>query len=148
MTHSKMKLLPQALLAALVISPLAFAQQTAQKVEKIEVTGSNIKRIETETSAPIQVITAEEIRQSGKQTVTEVLRELPMNAAGGLNRYPDREAFRQDDRGFTYREIAAQPGLGVLVLLCLLQWGGLLAERWIFFADARHPQTLYHAARA
>ena len=44
--------------------------------------------------------------------------------------------------------IAAQPGLGVLVLLCLLQWGGLLAERWIFFADARHPQTLYHAARA
>lgn len=44
--------------------------------------------------------------------------------------------------------VAAQPAAGVLVLLCLLQWGGLLAERWIFFADARHPQTLYHAARA
>ena len=44
--------------------------------------------------------------------------------------------------------VAAQPGVGVLVLLCLLQWGGLLAERWVFFADGRHPQTLYHAARA
>ena len=44
--------------------------------------------------------------------------------------------------------IAAQPGFEVLVLLCLLQWGGLLAERWVFFADARHPQTLYHARGA
>jgi sulfite dehydrogenase (quinone) subunit SoeC len=44
--------------------------------------------------------------------------------------------------------IAAQPGFGVLVLLGLVQWGGLLAERWIFFADAHHPQTLYHAKGA
>ena len=35
----------------------AQAQQPAQKIEKIEVTGSNIKRIDTETSAAIQVIT-------------------------------------------------------------------------------------------
>lgn len=44
--------------------------------------------------------------------------------------------------------LAAQPTAAVLLLLSLLQWGGLLAERWIFFADAHHPQTLYHAARA
>lgn len=30
-----------------------------------------------------------------------------------------------------------------LVLLFLLQWVGLLAERWSFFTEARHPQNLY-----
>ncbi len=30
-----------------------------------------------------------------------------------------------------------------LAALGLAQLGGLLAERWIFFADARHPQNLY-----
>ncbi len=44
--------------------------------------------------------------------------------------------------------IATQPGAGALMALCAVQIGGLLAERWIFFADANHPQTLYQAARA
>lgn len=33
------------------------------------------------------------------------------------------------------------------VLLCIaavIQWAGLLAERWFFFAEARHPQNLYY----
>lgn len=34
----------------------------------------------------------------------------------------------------------AWPWLVALVL----QWPGLLAERWLFFAQARHPQNLYH----
>jgi sulfite dehydrogenase (quinone) subunit SoeC len=25
----------------------------------------------------------------------------------------------------------------------LILWLGLLAERWLFFAEARHPQNLY-----
>ena len=84
MTHPKLKKLSQLLFVALgagttaplLVSP-AFAQQaTPQKIEKIEVTGSNIKRIDAETSAPIQIITADEIRRSGRQTVTELLREL------------------------------------------------------------------------
>jgi len=44
--------------------PAIFAQvalpagaQQARKVEKIEVTGSNIKRVDTEGPAPVQVIT-------------------------------------------------------------------------------------------
>ena len=39
----------------------------------------------------------------------------------------------------------AQAGLGAIGLaaLGLAQLAGLLAERWIFFADARHPQNLY-----
>jgi iron complex outermembrane receptor protein len=61
----------------------AFAQApadlAAQKVEKIEVTGSNIKRVDTETVAPVQVITRDDIERSGKLTIAEVIRELPTN---------------------------------------------------------------------
>jgi DMSO reductase anchor subunit len=31
-----------------------------------------------------------------------------------------------------------------LAVLFLLQYAGLLAERWCFFVEARHPQNLYH----
>jgi DMSO reductase anchor subunit len=27
---------------------------------------------------------------------------------------------------------------------CVIQYAGLLAERWFFFADARHPQNIYY----
>lgn len=38
-------------------------------------------------------------------------------------------------------------GLRTLVLLAfLIQYAGLLAERWFFFAQARHPQNLYYQA--
>jgi DMSO reductase anchor subunit len=29
-----------------------------------------------------------------------------------------------------------------------LQYAGLLAERWYFFAEAKHPQNLYYQAIA
>ncbi len=39
------------------------------------------------------------------------------------------------------------PGLAwVLAAACLAQFWGLLSERWLFFAQARHPQSLYHPA--
>jgi DMSO reductase anchor subunit len=28
----------------------------------------------------------------------------------------------------------------------VIQYAGLLAERWFFFAQARHPQNLYYQA--
>ena len=33
-----------------------------------------------------------------------------------------------------------------LVVVFGLQYAGLLAERWFFFAQARHPQNLYYQA--
>jgi DMSO reductase anchor subunit len=39
--------------------------------------------------------------------------------------------------------------IGVSVVLlaaaCLVQYAGLVAERWFFFAEAKHPQNLYYA---
>ena len=37
---------------------------------------------------------------------------------------------------------------GTLFFSFVLQYGGLLAERWYFFAEARHPQNLYYQAIA
>jgi DMSO reductase anchor subunit len=35
-----------------------------------------------------------------------------------------------------------------LVLAFVVQYLGLLAERWFFFAQANHPQNLYYQAVA
>ena len=91
----------------------AFAQQ-AQKVEKIEVTGSNIKRVDTETAAPVQIITREEIQATGKQTVTELLRDLPQNMTGGLNDLTGSASFSSGASTISLR------GLGSTATLVLL----------------------------
>lgn len=40
----------------------------------------------------------------------------------------------------------AQRETAALVLAFLVQYAGLIAERWFFFAQARHPQNLYYQA--
>jgi len=38
------------------------------------------------------------------------------------------------------------PGAALLTLAFTIQFAGLLAERWFFFAEANHPQNLYYQA--
>ena len=40
----------------------------------------------------------------------------------------------------------ASPYLPILAIL--IQYSGLLAERWYFFVEARHPQNLYFQSMA
>src|SRR3954462_8721740 len=68
-------------IAALFAVGAAYAQAPATS-EKIEVTGSNIKRIDAETPSPVAIITREEIRQSGKRDVAELLRNYWVSSAG------------------------------------------------------------------
>ena len=63
----------------------AYAQTTAPDI-RVEVTGSNIKRIEGEGALPVQVITRQEIEQVGIQTAIGVVERLSANSSiGGLN---------------------------------------------------------------
>ena len=39
-----------------------------------------------------------------------------------------------------------EPTRGVLLLSVVVQFAGLIAERWFFFAQAYHPQNLYYQA--
>jgi iron complex outermembrane receptor protein len=52
--------------------------QEQKKVEKIEVTGSAIKRVDAEGPAPVEIITREEIRRSGAATINELLKTIPV----------------------------------------------------------------------
>jgi iron complex outermembrane receptor protein len=57
------------------------AEDNTTPLEKIEITGSNIKRAEAATSENVQVITAEEIKRSGQPTVADYLRTVSANFA-------------------------------------------------------------------
>ena len=53
---------------------------------RVEVTGSNIRRVETEGALPVQVITRSDIEREGIQTAAQVVERLASNASiGGIN---------------------------------------------------------------
>ena len=64
---------------------VAYAQQPAPaaKVEKIDVTGSSIKRIEGESALPVTVITRQEIEKSGATNPMELLQIISSNNSFG-----------------------------------------------------------------
>jgi len=62
----------------------AMAQDTQGSIQRVEVTGSSIKRATAETASPIQVISREDIAKSGKATVAEYLQTLTADGAGSL----------------------------------------------------------------
>jgi len=74
-------------IAATFVAGAVFAQQAQQpqKVEKVEVTGSNIKRTDVETVAPVDVITREQIERSGQPTIADVLRNVPANSGNSYS---------------------------------------------------------------
>lgn len=72
-------------LAALSLASQIHAQAQSSsadpaKIERVEITGSMIKRADAETPAPVSVITQEDIQRSGVSSVEELLR---MNSAVG-----------------------------------------------------------------
>jgi outer membrane receptor protein involved in Fe transport len=63
--------------AASIAAPTFAAEEGAEKIEKIQVTGSRIKRADMETSSPIQVTSAEDIKVSGFTRIEDMLNTLP-----------------------------------------------------------------------
>lgn len=72
-----------------VVAGSAFAQTAPaapeKKVEKIEVTGTNIKRADIEGPLPVLVITREEIDRSASATAGDFVRGLTVNSGGSGN---------------------------------------------------------------
>ncbi|ADN75372.1 TonB-dependent receptor [Ferrimonas balearica DSM 9799] len=67
---------------AALTAPAVIAAET-DEVERIEVTGSRIKRTDVESSSPVQVFTAEEIQEIGFTRVEDILNQLPQVEAAG-----------------------------------------------------------------
>lgn len=74
----KTKVSAAAVLALSVLAPPTVAQTT----DRIEITGSRIKRIDATAESPIVTVTAEDIRQSGVVTAEQFLNTLPQVTAG------------------------------------------------------------------
>ncbi len=62
------------LMALVGVGQVAMAQE---KVERVEVTGTSIKRIATEGALPVTTIGKEEIAKTGATTVSELMQALP-----------------------------------------------------------------------
>ncbi len=70
-----------------VVGTAAYAQQTPaqqQQLERITITGSNIRRTDQETVAPVEIITREQIERTGRPTVADVLKTIPANIGGSF----------------------------------------------------------------
>lgn len=81
-----------------------------EKIQRVEVTGSNIKRIEQEGVSPITVLSKEDIMRSGANSVLDVMRTL--TAAGGNgNEFSGSNSFRNGATSVSLR------GMPTLILL-------------------------------
>lgn len=81
-----------AALAAALAAPLSAAADTttdaagdASTLAAVRVTGSNIKRSDTETANPVQVIGREQLQATGKASVADVLRSISANTGNAAN---------------------------------------------------------------
>lgn len=95
----------------------AFAQDktTDPVVQKIEITGSSIKRINAETALPVQVISRVEIAKTGATTAEQLLTTLSANTG-----YTQESASISDKPGSSGMSGANLRGLGVSSTLVLL----------------------------
>ena len=75
---------PTRLAAAVGVALFGGEAATAQDI-RISVTGTNIMRTDTETAAPIQTITREDIVASGLQTISDVVRQITANNNGSVS---------------------------------------------------------------
>ncbi|KPZ57946.1 MULTISPECIES: TonB-dependent receptor domain-containing protein [unclassified Pseudoalteromonas] len=71
--------------AAFSSSSFAAEEESAEKVERIQVTGSRIKRTDLEGASPVVSITSADIKLEGDYTVADALRSSSLNSFGSFS---------------------------------------------------------------
>lgn len=71
--------------AGLALVTASASAQEVQKGERVEVTGSSIKRIDGETALPVTIIKREDIDRLGVVSASELLDRISANNGGGYN---------------------------------------------------------------
>ena len=116
----KLKKLAQ-VISLVCIAGSALAQTPVpQKVEKITITGSNIKRVESEGALPIQVITREEIERQGIVSAEQLIATLTSNGSGLDNLASNADVVDGASRGNNGASAANLRGQGAAATLILL----------------------------
>lgn len=101
--------------ALLIATPAAAQQQTAdsQKLERVEITGSLIPRIQGETSLPVTVVSANDLRAVGVTNAQEALTYVTQNQSSTVS----ASSVGATNGGASYADLR---GLGVARTLVLL----------------------------
>ena len=119
-THATFTLRPSAQAAAIAVALLAsqaaIAQTEANSLQRVEVTGSSIKRLEGETALQVETIKREDIEKAGVTTAAELLQKITSNV-GGLTDGASISDQAGAQRGFNGANLR---GLGVSSTLILL----------------------------
>lgn len=71
--------------ASVSTSAFSAEEESAEDVERIEVTGSRIKRSDLEGASPVTVITADDMKMEGNFTVADALRNSTFNTFGSFS---------------------------------------------------------------
>ena len=117
----KLKKLAQ-LMALIGVAGTAVAQEAApQAMQRVEVTGSSIKRIAKEGALPVQVITYDQIEKQGITSAEQLLSTISSNGTGADNMTSGNNVFGADaDRVSGGASFASLRGLGPNSTLVLL----------------------------
>jgi iron complex outermembrane receptor protein len=124
----KMKLLPLAVmqvvaggafLAFAATPALSLAQQAndsaqPQELQKVYVTGSNIKTLDTETASPIQTITQKDIQRLGVTNVADLITSLGASTNSGLSDISGASSFAPGGTSVSLRNLGEQSTLVLL----------------------------------
>jgi iron complex outermembrane receptor protein len=102
-------------LGAMLAHGAALAQSAEEPIARVEITGSAIKQIASETPLPVQVVTREEIDKAGVTTAAELMARISSNV-GGLT---DGASISVggDQRGFNSANLRGIGTSSTLVLL-------------------------------
>ncbi|MFY7975912.1 MAG: TonB-dependent receptor [Rubrivivax sp.] len=98
------------------VAPQVLAQTPAPAPQRIEITGSSIKRIDGETALPVQTVTREEILKSGVTTAAELLTKISANS-NGLTDGASISDGTSGQRGFNSANLRGIGSSSTLVLL-------------------------------
>lgn len=105
--------LPASALAAGDASPTADAAGDSKTLAAVRVTGSNIKRSDTEAANPVQVIDRQQLEETGKATVADLLRSISANT-GNANNETTNNGWASGSAGIGLRGLSQK---NTLVLL-------------------------------
>ncbi|CDG80707.1 TonB-dependent receptor [Janthinobacterium agaricidamnosum] len=109
-------------IALIGVAGPALAQDAApQAMQKVEITGSSIKRVAKEGALPVQVITFDTIEKSGITSAEQLMRTISSNGTGADNMTSGNNVFGADaDRVSGGASFASLRGLGPGSTLVLL----------------------------
>ncbi|AYM78898.1 TonB-dependent receptor [Janthinobacterium agaricidamnosum] len=104
-----------------VVGPVMAQEAAAPAMQRVEVTGSSIKRVAKEGALPVQVISFDQIEKQGITTTEQLVRTLSANGTGADNMTSGNNVFGADaDRVSGGASFASLRGLGPSSTLVLL----------------------------